>query len=51
MSQLGDLGILIAIAVVAAVVGVGFGIVVLAPRISRLADRMERDEEQRDGHD
>ena len=36
-----DLAIFLFIAAIAAVIGVGFGIVVLAPRIGRMLDRAE----------
>ena len=51
MSQLGDLVVFVGIVAIAAAVGLGFGIVVLAPRISRAADRLEHDEEPDDRHD
>jgi hypothetical protein len=38
-----DLLIVAAIAVLAAVIGLGFGIVVIAPRITRAIDRAETD--------
>jgi len=43
---LGELGVVLLVAVIAAVVGVGFGIVVLAPRIGRLLDRADPDNEE-----
>lgn len=36
-----DLAIFLFIAAIAAVIGVGFGIVILAPRIGRMLDRAE----------
>jgi hypothetical protein len=51
VSQLGELVVVLGVAALAAVVGLGFGIVVLAPRISRLLDRAECDEEPGGGHD
>ena len=42
----GELVLLVAVAVVAAVIGLGFGIVILAPRISRALDAA--DEEMHD---
>ena len=42
----GDLVILLVVAAVAAVVGVWFGIVLIAPRISRALDRAETDHEE-----
>jgi hypothetical protein len=41
-----EIVIVLAIAALAAVIGVGFGIVVLAPRISRALDRAEADDEE-----
>jgi len=38
--------LVLAIAVIAAVVGVGLGIVLIAPRISRSLDRAETDDEE-----
>jgi hypothetical protein len=40
------IGGVLLIAAIAAVVGVGFGIFVLAPRIARMLDRAEADEEE-----
>jgi len=51
VTQLGELLAVLGVAALAAAVGVGFGIVVLAPRISRALDRAERDEEPGDGRD
>ena len=45
--MIGEVVALVVIAVVAGVIGIGFGIFFLAPRLSRLAERM--DEEPRDG--
>jgi len=42
----GDLVIVPLIAAVAAVIGVAFGIFLLAPRISRMLDRAETDDEE-----
>jgi NADH:ubiquinone oxidoreductase subunit K len=47
--MIGEVVALIVIAVVAGVIGIGLGIFFLAPRLSRLAERM--DEEPRDGDD
>jgi hypothetical protein len=44
-----DVLLVLLIAFVAGAVGLGLGIVVLAPRIGRLVDRTHRDEEDRDG--
>jgi hypothetical protein len=41
-----DIPIVLVIAALAAAVGVGFGIVVLAPRISRALDRADADDEE-----
>ena len=46
-----DLPIVLAIAAIAAVAGVGLGIVLIAPRITRALDRAEQDEEPRDRPD
>jgi hypothetical protein len=46
---IGEIVALVVIAIVAGVIGIGFGIFYLAPRLSRLAERM--DEEPRDGDD
>jgi hypothetical protein len=44
-----DLAILLVIGALAAVIGVGLGIVILAPRIGRLLDRADtKDEESGD---
>ncbi len=43
-----DLVVFLIVVTVIAVVGVGFGIVVLAPRIGRLLDRADADEESGD---
>jgi len=40
------LALVLLIALVAAVVGVGFGIFLLAPRIARMLDRAEADDEE-----
>lgn len=45
---MGDLALFLLVVTIVAVVGVGFGIVVLAPRIGRLLDRAEGDEESGD---
>jgi ABC-type phosphate transport system permease subunit len=42
----GDLVVVLIIAAVAAVIGGAFGIFLLAPRISRLIDRTDTDEEE-----
>jgi hypothetical protein len=44
-----DLFVVVLIAFVAAAVGLGFGIVVVAPRIGRFIDAASQDEEDRDG--
>ena len=41
----GDLVVVLVVAAVAAVIGVALGIFLLAPRISRLLDRAEADDE------
>jgi small neutral amino acid transporter SnatA (MarC family) len=41
----GDLVVVLVIAAVAAVIGIAFGIFLLAPQISRLLDRADTDEE------
>ena len=46
-----DLVIVLAIAAIAAVVGVGLGIVLIAPRISRALDRADQDEDPGDRPD
>ena len=46
-----DLAIVLLVALVAAAVGLGFGIVVLSPRIGRAIDRSHKDEEASDGRD
>jgi hypothetical protein len=43
-----DLAVFLVVVAIVAVVGVGFGIVVLAPRIGRLLDRADADEESGD---
>ena len=48
---LGDVLFVVGIAVIAAAVGLGLGIFLLAPRISRAIDRAEPDEEARDPRD
>ena len=40
------IGLVLLIAAVAAVIGVGLGIVILAPRIGRMLDRSEADDEE-----
>ena len=40
------LALVLLIAAIAAVVGVGFGIFLLAPRIARMLDRAEADDEE-----
>lgn len=45
---MGELLIVLAIALVAGFIGVGFGIFYVAPRISRLADRDDEDPGDRD---
>lgn len=47
--MIGEVAALVVIAIIAGVIGIGFGIFFLAPRLSRLAERM--DEEPRDGDD
>jgi hypothetical protein len=44
----GDLAIFAIVVAIVAVVGVGFGIVILAPRIGRVLDRTNADEESGD---
>jgi hypothetical protein len=51
VSQLGEVVVVLGVAAIAAVVGLGFGIVVIAPRIARALDRADHDEEPGDGHD
>ena len=46
-----DLLVVLGIAVLAAVVGLGLGIVVIAPRLARVADRRDDSEEPRDRDD
>jgi hypothetical protein len=46
-----DLFLVLLIAAIAGAVGLGFGIVVLAPRIGRATDQAHEDEEHRDGRD
>jgi hypothetical protein len=46
-----EIAILLAIAAVAAVIGVRLGIVVLAPRIGRLLDRAETNEADEESGD
>lgn len=45
---MGDLALFLIIVSIVAVVGVGFGIVVLAPRIGRLLDRSDEPEDAGD---
>lgn len=47
----GDLVVVLVVAAVAAVIGVGLGIFILAPRITRMLDRTEADEEPGDRPD
>jgi hypothetical protein len=47
----GDLLVFLLIALVAAVIGGGFGMVVLAPRIGRLLDRQELDSDDEEPGD
>jgi hypothetical protein len=42
----GDILLVLVIAAIAAVIGVGFGIVFIAPRISRALDRAETHDEE-----
>ena len=44
-----DLAVFVLIVVVVTVIGVRFGIVVLAPRIGRLLDRPESDKDEEPG--
>lgn len=46
MDLTAGIGLVLLVAAIAAVVGVGFGIVVLAPHISRALDRAEADDEE-----
>jgi hypothetical protein len=46
-----DLLVVLVIAVIAGAIGLGFGIVVLAPRIGRVIDRGNDAEEDRDRRD
>lgn len=46
-----DLAVLLIVALVAGGIGLGFGIVVMAPRIGRAIDRSHEDEEASDGRD
>ena len=46
MDLTAGIGLVLLVAGIAAVVGLGFGIVVLAPRISRALDRAEVDDEE-----
>jgi hypothetical protein len=41
-----EIAIVLVVAAIAAVAGVGFGIVILAPRIGRMLDRAETDDEE-----
>jgi hypothetical protein len=47
----GDLVVVVVVGGIAAVVGVVFGIVLIAPRIRRALDRAEMEEEPRDRPD
>jgi hypothetical protein len=49
--QVVDLVVLIIVALVAGGIGLGIGIVVMAPRIGRAVDRTHKDEEASDGRD
>lgn len=49
--QLLDLAVLLIVALVAGAIGLGLGIVVMAPRIGRAIDRSRKDEEASDGRD
>ena len=49
--RVGDLVGVLIIAAVAAVIGVAFGLVLLAPRITRLLDRADSEEEPGDRPD
>jgi hypothetical protein len=40
------IGLVLLIAVIATVAGIGFGIVIVAPRIGRMLDRAESDDEE-----
>jgi len=46
-----DLALLLIVALVAGGLGLGIGIVVMAPRIGRAIDRSHKDEEASDGRD
>lgn len=46
-----DLAAILVIAAIAAAAGVGFGIVLIAPRITRALDRADQDEEPGDRPD
>jgi hypothetical protein len=46
MELMSGIGLVLMIAAIAAVIGVGFGIVFLAPCISRALDRAETDPEE-----
>ena len=46
-----DLAVLLIVALIAGGVGLGIGIVVMAPRIGRAFDRSQKDEEAHDGRD
>ncbi len=46
MDMTAGIGLVLLGAAIAAVVGVGFGIVILAPRIARALDRAEADDEE-----
>ena len=42
----GDIGLVLVIGAIAAVAGVGLGIVLIAPRITRMLDRSDTDDEE-----
>jgi hypothetical protein len=46
MGELGTLGIVLLIAAAAGAIGIEFGIFILAPRLTRLLDRTDRDDEE-----
>lgn len=48
MPLLGDLAAFLALATVAGIAGLAFGILILAPRLSRLADRSDEEPGARD---
>lgn len=49
--QVADLAVLLIVALIAGGIGLGIGIVVMAPRIGRAIDRTDKDEEASDGRD